>query len=208
MKLHFQSGGLYPAKGQHRLKLRNRHIAHTDIAHESLIHQFLALPPGVHKLLQGKRPGIRVTGIPVAPRRMVIGKRPVDKIQVQAGKPQIRQTLPAGLQHLSFPMHVVPYLGGDKQLFPLHHLFREKPLQNPADTFFILINRRAVNQTITVFHRPVNRFRNRFRVLIRAEGSKSHTGDFFPAVKRSFGNHILVNFIFHTSLISALLLSA
>ena len=54
---------------------------------------------------------------------MVIGKRPVHKVKINIGKLQILKAFSAGFQHLSFAMHVIPYLGGDKKLLTLHNAF-------------------------------------------------------------------------------------
>ena len=189
MEFHLQGGGLYPAERQNRFQLRDGHVAHAEVANQPFVRQVFALSPGCHEFLHGERPGIRISGITAAARRMIIGEGPVDKIQVQAGKPQVCQAFFAGFQHLSFSVHVVPDLGGDKQFFPGYFLFGEKPFQHPADFLFVLIDRGTVNQSVAGFNGAVDRFGDGGGIVfIGTEGADSHAGNFLAGTEFSGGN--------------------
>ena len=83
VKFHFKRRRLNAAKGQDRLQLGYGHIGHADVACKPFVHQFFHLTPGAHETVDGKRLGVRVTGVNGAARCMVIGKRPVDKINIK-----------------------------------------------------------------------------------------------------------------------------
>ena len=62
----------------------------------------------MHKLVDGKRPGIGIPGIAAAAGRMIVRERPMLKIQIDMIQLQILQAFLAGAQYL--PVHIVPYL--------------------------------------------------------------------------------------------------
>ena len=112
MALQFQGRRANSAQGQHCLKLWNRHIGHSDIAYQSHIYKLLTLSPGIHKFFYAKGLRIRIPRIPVTARCMVVGERPVHKIQIKHIQAKIRKALFARLHYLA--VAVIPNLGGNE----------------------------------------------------------------------------------------------
>ena len=89
VQLHFDQGGLHPAEGQHRFQLRDCHVGHPDIPRQAHIVDALQLAPGCHKFRNGEGLGVRVAGVAVTSRRMVVGEGPVEEIGVDIVQLQI-----------------------------------------------------------------------------------------------------------------------
>ena len=87
---------------QNRLQFGYGHIAHTQIPYQAHCVKPLEPPPCFHEFFQGKRRRVRVTGIAVTMRRMIIAERPMHEICIQIFQAQIVQRLRAGKQHLVF----------------------------------------------------------------------------------------------------------
>ena len=74
------------------------------------------------------------------------------KVQIQIGKAQIRKALLTGRYDLSIPVHIIPHLSGDKQLFSLYNLILKEVPQDSTDLLLILVDGSAVYETVSVFH--------------------------------------------------------
>ena len=77
-------------------------------------------------------------------------------VDIQIGKLQIPQALRTGHQHVTFPVPVIPYLGHNGKVFPLHNAVCKGFLKHLADLLFISISRRTVKQPVTCFYGAVN----------------------------------------------------
>ena len=193
MQLHLQSRGLDAAQRQDRLQLGDRHVGHADVSYFSLVHQLLALSPGRHEFIQVKGSGIGIAGVAVAARRMIVGEGPVHEIQVDIGQLQILQALFAGSDHLSLSVHVVPHLGGNEQLLPLHDPFLQHALQGSSDPVLIHIYGSAVDQTVSRPDAAVNSLCDLFRpVFVASEGSHSDGRHCGPVIQRPAGDFVLL----------------
>ena len=79
----------------------------------SLVHQLFKLPPGFYVVVMDVRLGIGRTGRNIAFRRMEIGKRPVDQVEIEILQPQLAQRLFAACNNILRRMFVVPELGSN-----------------------------------------------------------------------------------------------
>ena len=99
----------------------------------------------------------------------------------------------AGFSHLL--MHIVPYLGGDEEVFSLHHALVKEAFQHLTDLGLVLINGGAVDEAVAKFYCSVHGLGNRFRaVFVRAEGTKTNCRNLLPCIKLPFRNLVLINF--------------
>ena len=73
---------------------------------------------------------------------MIVGERPVNKVQIHIGESQILKALFAGLTY--FPVLIVPDLRCDEQVFSLNRPFLKQTLKYPAYLILVLIDRCAV----------------------------------------------------------------
>ena len=94
------------------LKLRNGHIGNTDITDLSFFYQRLTLAVCIHKLLHTEGFGIRISGIHITSRCMIVREWPVDEIHIHIIALKILNALITGFLYSS--VHVVPYLCHDK----------------------------------------------------------------------------------------------
>ena len=99
-------------KRQYCLHFRNGHIGNSNVADQSFSHQFFTLSVCIHKFFHREWSGIRISGIHITSRCMVVREWPVDKEQINVVALQILNTLSAGLLH--FLMHIIPYFCHDK----------------------------------------------------------------------------------------------
>ena len=81
------------------------------------IHQRLHLPPRAHVVLVDVRLGVRIARAHIAPRRVVVRKRPVHQIKIEILQPQILQRLLARPAHVA--VLVVPHLRRDPEILAL-----------------------------------------------------------------------------------------
>ena len=70
------------AKRQNSFQLRNSHTGHTDTFCQTHVYQTLQLSPCLHEALNGERFGIRVTGIYVTVRCMIVREWPVQEVHI------------------------------------------------------------------------------------------------------------------------------
>ena len=97
------------------------------------------------------------------------------KIQIDHMQTEIPETTNTGLAHSALRVHIVPDLGSDKEILSGDDSLSLYPFQHLTDAVLILIDRRAVNQSVAGADPAVHRFRNLPRVIfIRTEGSQSH----------------------------------
>ena len=105
----------------------------------------------------------------------------MDKIKVYRIKAQVRKALFTRLFH--FPVHVIPHLGSDEQIFPLNIRLTKDPVKDLTDLILILVNGGTVDQTVTTFNCPKYRLRYLIRrIFIGSKSSKSYPGHFFPCI--------------------------
>ena len=194
MQFHLDDRRLDPAQGQDRLQLRDRHAAHADVLRQAHIHQALHLPPGVHELIHGEGLAVRVPAVAVAARCMIVRERPVDEVEVQVIQAQILQGLCAGQQDIALAVHVVPYLGGDEELFALHHAFLHRVLEHLADQVFVAVNGRAVEQAVAAADRAGHGIGYLLGgEAVAAEGAHAHAGDLLAVGQLPFRDQFRVN---------------
>jgi hypothetical protein len=86
------------------------------MARQSEIHQFLHLPPSLHEVFVNVRPGIGTPCGYVAVRRMIVRKRPVNKIHVEVVQLQVSQRLTTRRDDILIRVLIIPKLGGDPYL--------------------------------------------------------------------------------------------
>ena len=149
MKLHLNCGWLNSAKRKNCLKLRNGHIRHTNVLGQAHVYQTLHLTPGLHETLYCKWLGIRVSGIHIAVRCMIVREWPVNIVHIQIIQLQVLQCLSAGNQYISITMHVIPYLGCDEQIFSFYNTFCKRVSKNLSDHILVAIAGSAVKGTVT-----------------------------------------------------------
>ena len=159
------------------------------------VHQPLHLAPGFHKLFHRKRSGVGISGIHIAARRVIIGEGPVYIIHIQIIQLQILQRAGAGDQHISIPVHIIPYLGGDEKLLPLHRSPGKGVGKNLSDLRLIAVAGRAVKGAVSRFDGPRHRLRNLLGGnVVGAKGTHAHRGHEGTCKKSSLGNLPRINF--------------
>jgi hypothetical protein len=87
------------------------------VAHESAVDQLFQLAPGAHVALVDVWNGVWIAGTNITVRRMVIGKWPMDEIEVEVVELEVMEGPFASGNDVFFCMFVVPELGCDPKLF-------------------------------------------------------------------------------------------
>ena len=113
MQFHFVGRRLDTRVTQQQLEFGDGHVAGPNMAHQPQINQILQLPPRLHVILVDIRLARAGRARTLDPRRMIIGERPVDQVQVEIVQLQVFERLLAGGDNLLFGVLVVPQLRGD-----------------------------------------------------------------------------------------------
>ena len=71
---------------------------------------------------------------------MIIGKRPMNKVNVEIADLKIFYRLSATDFDLSFAVHIVPHLAHHDDIFPLYDAFSESFFENVAYLFLVAVN--------------------------------------------------------------------
>jgi hypothetical protein len=77
---------------------------------------------------------------------MIVGERPVNKVQIHIGESQILKALFTGLTY--FPVLIVPDLRCDEQVFSFNRSVLKQTVKNRADLILVLIDRCAVKHPV------------------------------------------------------------
>ena len=136
------------------LKLRNGHIGNTDITDLSFFYQCLALTVSVHKLLNTERLGIRISGVYITSRCMVVRKWPVDIVHIYIITLKIPDALVTCFLYSS--VHVVPYLCHDEEIFTLYNTFVKSIFEHLANLMLVSVACSTVKHTVAAADRACN----------------------------------------------------
>ena len=159
MKFHLVGGRFDPGILEDELQLGDGHVGGAYVPHKAALNQLLHASPGLHVIGVDVGLGIFAPGRDVTTRWMEVGKRPMDKVQIEIVELEISQGFLAGSNHILFAMLVVPKLGGDPQFFSLDaglHYFNE----GLSDLSFISVDGRTVEMPIAESRRGDHRFGN------------------------------------------------
>ena len=155
---------------KHCLQLGNGHIGDADVADQSFLHQRFALTVGIHEALCGKRFGIRITGIHITSRCVIVRERPVNIIHIHIVTLQICNALFACFGNSL--MHIIPYLCHDIQIFSFNNSFLKRRMEHLADVLFVSIACCAVKHTIAAADSACHCLRHLFCAdTVRAKGT-------------------------------------
>ena len=126
---------------------------------------------------KGRLSGLRLS--PSQPGGVIVRKRPVNEIGVDVIELQILQRLRKGEQNVPAPMHIVPYLAGDKQLLAADSAFLKSLPEHLADLLFVAVHGGAVEQAIAAADRAGYGAADLFSGKpVAAEGSHADAGHF------------------------------
>ena len=118
-------------------------------------------------------------------------------IHIQVIQLQILQTLRAGQKDVALSVHIVPYLGDDKQIFSFYFSGRKRIRENLTDLRLVPITGGAVKMAVADLYGSPDGFLHLFRRrVVAAEGSHAHCRHFRACVKRALGNLCRIYF-FH-----------
>ena len=141
-------------KRKNCLKLRNGHIGNTNVTDLSFFYQRLTLAVCIHKLLHTEGFGIRISGIHITSRCMIVREWPVDEIHIHIIALKILNALVTGFLYSS--VHVIPYLCHDKKILTLYNTFVESVLKYLADLMLVSVTCSTVKHTVTTADRTCN----------------------------------------------------
>ena len=134
-------------KRQYCLHLRNGHIGNSNVADQPFSHQFFTLSVCIHKFFHRKWSGIRISGIHITSRCMVVREWPVNKEQINVVTLQVLNAFSAGF--LYSLMHIIPYFCHNEQIFSFYHTFFECRMEYLSDLIFVSITCRTVKHTVS-----------------------------------------------------------
>jgi hypothetical protein len=146
------------------------------------------LAPGAHVALVNVGDGVGVAGADIAMRRMMVGKRPVNEIEVEIVELEVTKRLLAGGDYVLFSVLVVPELGRDPELFTLDAGTHDE-LKRLTDQVFVAVDGGAVEVAIAERGGVRNCGGNRgMRNVVGAEGTEANGGHECAGAKAALRN--------------------
>ena len=112
MHFRFTSCRLDLHQRQYCLHFRNCHVGNSDMTDQPFLYQLFALSVCIHKFFHRKWSGIRISGIHITSRCMVVREWPVNKEQINVVTLQVLNAFSAGF--LYSLMHIIPYFCHNK----------------------------------------------------------------------------------------------
>ena len=172
-------------KWKNCLKFRNGHVGNTDVTDLSFFYQSLALTVCIHELLNTERLGIRISGIYITSRCMIVREWPVDIIHIHIVTLKVFDALVTGFLYSS--VHVVPYFCHDEEILTLYNAFVERILKYLADLMLVSVACGTVEHTVTTADRACNSCRYILGgYTVGTEGSHSDAWNLFAGRKCHF----------------------
>ena len=114
---------------------------------KSHVHKRFKLSPSAHVALVNIGDRVGIAGADIAMRRMMIGKRPVNEIEVEIVEPEVVKGFLAGGDNVSFSVPVVPDLGCDPKLVTFDAGAHDV-LKRLTDQVFVAVDGGAVEVAI------------------------------------------------------------
>ena len=108
MQLHLVHRRLDARIAQHQLELGDGHVRSADVAHQAHVHQLFHLAPGLHVALMNVGLGVGAARGNIAVRRMEVGKRPMDQVEIEILEAKVGKRLAAGGDDIVFAVLVIP----------------------------------------------------------------------------------------------------